>query len=90
MASVARQEVIADICGVDLGDPPEYCPCLLSRGHGGLHRCEHFIDVWVPITERRFYCIPCQAFTHWEVRDPNPGSLEDERCQTCNKGRLDA
>lgn len=31
------------VCGIDLGDPPDYCPCLLPSNHTGLHRCKHFM-----------------------------------------------
>lgn len=45
---------------------------------------------WVFDDARRYYCTCCHAFTYWELRDPNTGSLEDERCSLCLRGRLEA
>jgi hypothetical protein len=37
----APAEQRAEVCGHDVGDPPEVCRCLLPRGHSGLHSCKH-------------------------------------------------
>lgn len=44
---------------------------------------------WVFSYARRFYSLHCKSFTYWELREPNDGSLADERCGDCRKNRLD-
>lgn len=43
---------------------------------------------WILYDGQRYYCTFCHTFTYWDLRDPNTGGLEDERCSACLKGRL--
>lgn len=55
-------------CGYDVGDPPDSCRCLLTRGHSGLHECKHKQSEAAPVRTIAHLPVPGPLYWDWKCR----------------------